>query len=125
MRRTRSALGGSGGGIFLLMVLLVSCAPALGPTMPPAQDAVLTATTTAAGTLYRTSVTVPVDRLVLLFAGEGLVANASECQVTPAEVTCVVLDVRSFYELVVVGEVRLVEGIVDRGGEFGLLLLAP
>jgi len=109
---------------FVLAFVLASCAPALGPTMPIAMDAVLTVTATDVGGLYRSDFTVPADRLVLLFTGEGLVANAAECSGSTVSIACVVRDVLSFYEIVVAGDVRLVEGIVDRGGEFGLLFLS-
>lgn len=110
----------------LLAVTLASCAPAvLDPNLPPAADVTFEALPVGAGTLYRVEAQEPIDRLALLFTGDGLQVNAPECQVTPTDVACIVRDVFLFYEITVSGEVALAEAIVERDGEYGILTLGP
>ena len=91
--------------VLALALLLVACVPAFEPRPEPAPGVTLTATPAEVGTLYRVDVNPPVTRLLLLFVGRGLAANAPECAVTPTEIRCSIGAVQSFYEITIAGEV--------------------
>ena len=88
-----------------LVLVLAGCVPAFEPRPEPAPGVTLTATPAEVGALYRVDVDPPVTRLLLLFVGENLAANASECAVTPTEIRCSIGAVQSFYEITIAGEV--------------------
>ena len=105
----------------LALLAVVACAPALEPTLPPAAGVTATVTILEAATLYRVDVNPALDRLVLLFVGEDLAVNASECTVTVAEIACVVRDVAAFYEVQVAGVIRFAQGVAQRGTDYSVV----
>ena len=106
----------------LVVLGVVACAPALEPTLPPAAGVTATVTASESSTLYRVDVNPALDRLVLLFVGERLAANAEECTITAAEVACIVRDVAAFYEVHVGGVVRFAQGVAQRGTVYSVVV---
>jgi hypothetical protein len=108
--------------IAALVLALVACAPPLGADLPVAGGVTTEVIDIGVGTTYRVDVAPALDRLVLLFVGEDLAANASECVVTPTEISCVVRPVPNFYEVTIGGTVTFAQGVAQRGRDYSVVL---
>lgn len=89
----------------LLAFLLASCAPrAFVPSDDPLPDVVLTAMPIDGATTYRVEAGGPVN-LFLRFPGIDLRTNTPECVASATDIRCVGLQIDSFFELTIVGDV--------------------
>jgi hypothetical protein len=114
--------------VLALALLLTACPP---PAVldEAAPGVTLTSTIGEGFVTYRVDTASPLERLFLRFVGEGLAANAEECELVDAALECIVGAVTSFFEVSVAGTVTnsldLPFGVACRADCYPLYLANP